>query len=393
MTRRLLTTLKLANISLFLFLSTLGWYRYGQILVDLPREIYLAWRVSEGARPYLDFEHPHGSFSSLWDGLWFYVLGAHSDSLRGINTTLAALFTVLLFNLLRTAWGQIPAAAATLLVQLSFIFGCFEGSTIFNFIAPYNQSSLHSLVLAVCGMAALITYLRKPRSRLLLAAGATCGAIHFTRADTALALFVTLSIGLMLVFINEKRRRARWVLLGIFSLGAAIPIVIFATYFALTLPVEVFGRAMWGPWAILSKSTLTTSRQLWATGLDDPIRNLKFMAACLGFVGLCIGSLWALGKAAHAAKLSQQQQRLLYLYSGIIPLVAVALSTKDDQSAVVPVASDAARSRSSLGMAIAHFISAAGQKPHFAPSSFRTSTAQHLWLSDVTPYAAQYESF
>lgn len=319
-------SLVLANVAAFAVLTWTSWYRFGHLLIDFPREIYHAWRVAEGARPFADFEHPHGAFALLWDGWWFRLLGAHSDTLRAINTVLAAGIAGALYALVRYAWESRTALLTLLVVQVVFLFGTFRGTTIFNYIAPYNQSSLHSMALAVLGLFSLVRFQHSKRLLWLIVAGAATGLSHFTRVDAAMALTATSLWGLLLLCAQPIAWGRRLQLIGAFSLGFSLPVALFSAYFLIFLPLDLFWRAILGPWAVISQKTATTTRQLWATGLDDPLGNvLRLLGWAAVIVGMALGvRAWA--TLAERAHMTEQQRKLLLGLTFSVPLLPVLAS-------------------------------------------------------------------
>ncbi len=276
---------------LFGALLVATWRRFGDLLVDTPRELYHAWLMACGARPFLDFEHPHGAWALVWDGLVFRLFGSHSDVLFASNVALALTLTLAVYLIIRIAYGKISAAVTVIILEVAFIFGGFLEAPIFNYVAPYNQSSLHAMALATCGLASFAIYSRRPNRLLLFIAGFTNGAILFTRADVALALVLTSAFALAVLLRNTSTVRAGFRQMLTFAAGFFLPCAAFALYFSMVLPPEVFWRAMQGPWGVISTKTATTSRQLRHFGFDAPIENtariLLWFLAILAIAYLC----------------------------------------------------------------------------------------------------------
>ena len=53
---------------------------WGDPVVDFGREVYVAWRVSEGADLYRDVAHFNGPLASYANAAWFDVMGCSSCS-------------------------------------------------------------------------------------------------------------------------------------------------------------------------------------------------------------------------------------------------------------------------------------------------------------------------
>ncbi|MGB9692989.1 MAG: hypothetical protein ACPL7D_12570, partial [Candidatus Sumerlaeaceae bacterium] len=309
---------------LFGILLLATWRRFGDLLVDTPRELYHAWRVADGARPFLDFEHPHGAWALVFDGLIFRLFGSHSDVLFAANACLAALLTVALYVILRSGWGRLAANLTLIMIEVAFIFGGFLEAQIFNYIAPYNQSSLHAMLLATWGLAALALSSHWPQAVWLFLAGVANGCVLFTRADVALALTVT-SLGALVVLLRQapSMQRCLW-LAGAFGTGFLLPCVAFAAYFSHVLPPQLFWRAMKGPWGVISPKTATTSRQLHHFGFDEPLANFARMLMWTGSViaaaALAEGWIRLCAQSAPSANL----RRWLVAFAFAFPLAPLA---------------------------------------------------------------------
>src|SRR5689334_24947754 len=90
------------------------WARWGDLQVDWGREVYLAWRVSQGEALYRDVAYYAGPLSPWINALWFKLFGAGIWTLYVANLCLVALDTALVYALVRRLADTFTATLAGL---------------------------------------------------------------------------------------------------------------------------------------------------------------------------------------------------------------------------------------------------------------------------------------
>ncbi len=100
-----------------------SWRKWPDVLIDFGRELYVAWRLSEGDALYRDVAHFNGPLSAWWNAFWFRVAGVGFDTLIATNLVLLALLTALLYGLFARAADRTGAALAGLVFVALFAFG------------------------------------------------------------------------------------------------------------------------------------------------------------------------------------------------------------------------------------------------------------------------------
>ena len=71
--------------SLYTLLAVVSWRRSGDLLVDWGRELYTAWRISEGAVLYRDVDSLFGPVSTYVNASLFNVFGVNSGVIQAAN--------------------------------------------------------------------------------------------------------------------------------------------------------------------------------------------------------------------------------------------------------------------------------------------------------------------
>ena len=90
---------------MFVALAAWSWGRWPDVLVDFGRELYVAWRISEGDVLYRDVASFYGPLSPYVNGLWFRLFGVSLRALALLNVAVMAAVTAGLYTLVRRASG------------------------------------------------------------------------------------------------------------------------------------------------------------------------------------------------------------------------------------------------------------------------------------------------
>ena len=95
----------------FAALTAWSWRRWPDVLVDFGRELYVAWRLSEGDVLYRDVASFYGPLSPYVNALWFRVFGPGLVTLAWLNLALAAAVAAGLYALVRRARRRVARRA------------------------------------------------------------------------------------------------------------------------------------------------------------------------------------------------------------------------------------------------------------------------------------------
>ena len=144
--RTVLGTLGLAAALLALIQATPG--KWGDMLTDYGREVYLAWQLSEGKTLYKDVAHYFGPVSSLFNSLVFTLSTRQIQALQTVNALIAALTCLLVHLFTRKTAGTVAALANAGVFLVFAATSLGEGTASnHNFISPYSHELTHGLLL------------------------------------------------------------------------------------------------------------------------------------------------------------------------------------------------------------------------------------------------------
>ena len=174
------------------------WLTWPDLYVDFGREIYNAWRVSEGELPFRDIAHYSGPLSMCFNGAFFRLAGVSMHHLFALNF---AVWLGILWALWRIL-SHIASTGARMVALSVFIllmsFSRLTGNGNYNYLAPYSHELTHGLLL---GLLALLVADRawrgKDRSvRWLAATGVLLGLVLLTKPEVAVSAWAGVFAGL-----------------------------------------------------------------------------------------------------------------------------------------------------------------------------------------------------
>ncbi len=275
----------LSIAALFIFLLWKSWLRWGDPLVDHPRDLYTAWQMGEGAVLYRDITTWYGPLSHLVQSFGFKQFGVGLHTLIWLNIAVTA--GVLL--LLRGIFGLLGHRLSVWLVSVVFLsvfaFGDYVVLGNYNFIVPYASQATYSflgLLLAVWG---LLKHLRTDKLPWLGVAGVGMAVAYLDKPEATLAAAGALAV----YFTAQTLRRAREGQLTSWSRRAGLWLV--GGFLALWLPVFIYfwarsdlslawRAANFVPYSVMNdtlRHLAQTTRMLQITGgWEDPWVNYAF---------------------------------------------------------------------------------------------------------------------
>ena len=159
--------------------------------MDFPKDLYIAWRLSEGDLLYQQVRNWYGPLAHLLEGFGFQVFGVGYLTLVGMNILLTLGVLLLVRAIFGVIGNRLMAWLASVVFLAVFAFGNYGVIGNYNFITPYTATATYSFAglllvlwgllkhlqterrfwLGVAGLGLAVAYLDKPEG-LLAAAGA-----------------------------------------------------------------------------------------------------------------------------------------------------------------------------------------------------------------------------
>lgn len=272
------------------------WLAWPNVLVDVGRDLYVAWQLSEGARLYADVEHLNGPLSPWWNALVFRVLGPGIPSIVSANLAIGAGIVALLYRVLARIGDRGSATFACAVFLVLFGFADFNGFGNYNYVTPYAHEMTHGLLLGLAAIACLDVWARGRRSGWLVAAGLALGLAFLTKPELFAACACASAAGLAVS--ASPRARPALLLLG----AAALPPLLALGLLAARMPFAVALDGVLGGWSgVVGPGVGRLRFYQSAMGTDRVGASLLRMAAWALCVAALLGAAAWLGRRLASA--------------------------------------------------------------------------------------------
>lgn len=255
-------------------LLTLSWRKWSDAQIDFGRELYLPWRIAEGAVFGRDIESLYGPLSAYVNGAWFKLWGASLGNLIALNLLLYAVILGLLYDLLRRGWGTAGAAVGGAFFILVFSFSQLVGIGNYNYVTPYSHEATHGVLACLVTAWALLRWRRTGGAGSALIAGLGVGACVLLKIECLVAAVGICGVAAILQWrAGGGFGRAA---LALFALGAVGPLVGFTLFLLPDLGwSDAFVTAGQTLFNALGTARYTAEKvQFTFSGFDDPWTNL-----------------------------------------------------------------------------------------------------------------------
>ncbi|MFT4538583.1 MAG: hypothetical protein ACI841_000511 [Planctomycetota bacterium] len=309
-----------AAVTLLLLCSGLicwTWGTWPDPLIDFGRELYAAWRISDGDRLHRDLAWFNGPLSAWWNGLLFWVFGSGLRVLVVSNLMILALVCALLWRLLRQWSDGFTATAGCAIFVSLFAFHQYAGIGNYNFITPYSHELTHGFALALGLLAALSSFDKRSSLPKAAGIGGLLALIALTKVEVAVAAACATVFSLALGWLcrdAESRSQGRgWLGVGA-AMGAAALIVLGGASFYLSTALGWRGAldAIAVPYRSAFNEDLR--RLLFyevLSGMDDPGANALAMLRNAGWMLALLCVPWVAARCLPARVLAQAWLRVV----------------------------------------------------------------------------------
>ncbi|WP_282012350.1 hypothetical protein [Nitrospina watsonii] len=273
-----------------LFMASIGWLKWPDLMIDYGSQVYLPWQISEGKVLYRDIHYLFGPLSSHVHGLLFSVFGPSIRLLMLFNLFLVAVLTGVIFVLFRRCANALTATLCGIGFLAVFALAQYpheRGN--FNFVSPYNYELTQGVFLAIVTLFLYQSYLQQPRTGKLAGTGCLTGLVFLTKPEVFLPVFLAMISGLSIAFYyQEGGFRKKLLSLFVWVLAVVSIPFMFWIYLALYMPGGQAFQGLIGPWLhVWDPLPRSLPMYQWAAGLDDLGGNLtKLLGYALDWVGI-----------------------------------------------------------------------------------------------------------
>lgn len=257
--------------------AMLTWRRWPDLIVDFGLQLYIPWRLADGAVLYRDlFYLAGGPLSQYFHAALFKIFGASFFTLIVANLAITAAMLLLIYHRFRAATDTFTGTIIALAIIIVFAFAQYTGVGNYNYLAPYSHEMLHGLALSLLALTLLANWLTGEKILPAALAGFCAGLVALTKPDIFLALGLTTAAAFTLAFKLKKTVRFCARSLAGFLLAALLPLAGFFRFFLRaenwreSLRLEFFG---WRP--LFLGRVVNDPFYQWSLGLDAPFEHLR----------------------------------------------------------------------------------------------------------------------
>ncbi len=237
----------LSVAALFIFMLEKSWLRWPDPLIDFPKNLYIAWRVSVGDRLYDEIHNWYGPLSNLIEGAGFRVFGVGLDTMVWMNVALTVAVLLLLRGIFGTIGSRLMKWLASVVFLGVFAFGHYLPVGNYNFITPYASQATYSFAgLSLC-LWGLLRHLHSNRRRWLVVAGLGVAVAYLDKPECLLAAGGAMTVYVLMGAIHQARMnpvKSDWRGAGAWAQRSAAWLA--AGFGSLWLPVFVYFWARGG---------------------------------------------------------------------------------------------------------------------------------------------------
>lgn len=231
----------------FFLMSLWSWRKWADPLIDFGRELYIPWQIVSGKILYKDIAHLFGPFSQYFNALLFKLFGVAYTTLVFANLVLTALFTVVVYQMIKNTVDQISAILVAFAFLTLFAFSQYTGFGNFNFISPYAHEATHGVILSAFMIYGLWKFTTTRRDGFVIAAGLCFGLILLTKIEIILSAVATVSVYFAIFFKQiETKRPFPLRTPTLFLVSMILPLICFFIYFLSHIPLVEALKAVGG---------------------------------------------------------------------------------------------------------------------------------------------------
>jgi hypothetical protein len=285
-------------------LLQLSWRKWCDPQIDYGRELYIPWRMAEGAKWFKDVEDLYGPLSRFIDASLFRIFGPGIMVVAWANIIIYFVTLGLLYDLFKRAWGVIAAISSLFVFVGVFSFSQLVITSNYNFVTPYSQQVTHGFLVCLILVALLPEWIKTTTIKRSFWVGFMVGLTAVLKPEFILAS--VLLFGLALFYVIHSRGWVSFKVLGICILGGLLPTLSFFGFFSTYLPVKQALFAACYAWlngVFIWKDALTAHLLNSFSGFDDPKVHLYNHLIATGLATAIIGIISGVGFLARFLRL------------------------------------------------------------------------------------------
>ena len=276
-------------VFLAIYCLSVSWRKWCDPQIDYGRELYIPWRIAEGAKWLKDVDDLYGPLSRFIDAGLFKIFGPGIMVLAWANIAIYFVILTLVYILFKRAWGVVASLTASFVFIGVFSFSQLTITSNYNYVTPYSQQVTHGFLFCLILVWLIPKWVDSTTTIRSFFVGLLMGLSAVLKPEFVLASILLLGTA----FFYRIRLYGIPKLLTICSgiMGCMLPTVVFYIYFITYMPLKKAVLSACYAWlngVFIWKDELTAHLLNNFSGMDQPWAHLINHVVATGWVLLII---------------------------------------------------------------------------------------------------------
>ncbi|MBT0663716.1 glycosyltransferase family 39 protein [Geobacter pelophilus] len=197
--------------AVFAYLLMASWHKWGDLIVDSSREMWVPLQIMRGKVLYKDIYYFHGPLPAYIISLCYKIFGASINTLIGCGIATTIVMCVFMYMLANTFMNWFVSVILVVNYCLVFAFGVGTYDVIFNYIFPYSFASTFCLLFIAGSLLCFLQYIEFEKTAHLIGWNLLLTLAFLSRPETALPVWCAFVFSGLLI--KSKRRYFRLLML------------------------------------------------------------------------------------------------------------------------------------------------------------------------------------
>jgi hypothetical protein len=287
---------RLALLVLVALMSVATWQKWGHVIRDSGREMYIPAALRDGKRLYIDVWYCYGPLVPYWHALLFRLFGIHLSVLYAAGISVV---TIICFTLYSVSRFFLPVSLSCAAV-FAFILQAFQ-LNLFNYVLPYSYPASYGSMFAVLLLWLLVSDCFEPRAWRVFAAGSLAAMMLLTKLEFGVFayLLVAGALAIRAMRAGSIRLLARDAALCL--PGIVVVIVVYGSLIARTSLQFLFGDSNFG--VLPGSFFASTYGAMWARSngaVASPTVAIITILTGLAGTGALVGGIFLAARSRKA---------------------------------------------------------------------------------------------
>jgi len=189
-----------------LYLLNLTWLKWGDLIIDSGRAMYVPLALAEGKVLYKDISYVYGPFAPYLHGFIFRIFSPHLKYLILSGIISILITAMIIYKISKIFLDTIGALLVTLTFLFVFAFGKYMYAGIFNFVIPYTYSATYSILFALFSLYLFIRFLYFEKQQYIFGYTFFLSLCLLCRFEIGLSLLAVFIFSLIIKFLTGKEK-------------------------------------------------------------------------------------------------------------------------------------------------------------------------------------------